>query len=134
MCFTGPACITFTPLLSVLHEEAKEEGMDFEVIYVSSDDNADMCLQHMNKKHGDWLRIAYDAPQRQELKQTYGVFAGKEQSDFPGVARKSGIPTLVVISQDGKAHVLLDCDDSKVIKEMQTKGVQYLEQWEQYKW
>jgi Thioredoxin-like len=136
--WTGPPCQRFTSLLSVLHQEANEDAgtcIPFEVVHVSSDDNASMCHTYMNKKHGDWLRIPFDAPLRQVVKQKYGVFAGREQqSDFPTTTRRSGIPTLVVIGRDGTEKALLDCDDPKVIKEMEAKGASYLAQWKAYKW
>lgn len=132
--YIGPACKTFTPLLSVLHEEAQEEGIEFQVVYVSSDDTAEMCSNYMTKTHGDWLRISYENEQRHDLKQRYGVFAGKEQREFPGTTRKSGIPTLVVIGRDGEEKAMLDCDDPKLLKEMESKGSGFLKRWEAFKW
>lgn len=124
--------------MSVLHQEAKEEGtnIDFEVVHVSSDDNATMCHDYMNQKHGDWLRIPFDAPLRQALKQKYGVFAAKEQADFPPdtTKRRNGIPTLVVIGRDGTEKAFLDVGDSRVISEMESKGPSYLSQWQAHKW
>jgi hypothetical protein len=122
-----------------LYQEAQENDNDndciqFEVVHVSSDDNAIMCHEYMSKKHGDWLRIPFDAPLRQAVKQKYGVFAGREQADFANTKRRSGIPSLVVIGRDGEEKVLLDCDDPKVIKEMESKGASYLSKWQAYKW
>jgi cytochrome oxidase Cu insertion factor (SCO1/SenC/PrrC family) len=117
-----------------LHEEAQEEGIEFQVVYVSSDDTAEMCSNYMTKTHGDWLRVSYENEQRRELKQRYGVFAGKEQREFPDTTRKSGIPTLVVIGRDGEEKAMLDCDDPKVLKEIESKGSGFLERWEAFKW
>jgi hypothetical protein len=131
--FSGPACKTFTPLLSVLYEDAKEEGIvDFEVVYVSSDVSADSMDAYMQEKHADWLRVPYHT--RQSYKEKYGVFAGKEQPDFPNTSRRSGIPTLVIVGPDGKEEVLLDCDTPSVLKEMEQKGAAFLEQWAKFKW
>jgi cytochrome oxidase Cu insertion factor (SCO1/SenC/PrrC family) len=122
-------------LLSVLHQEANEnDEFPFEVVHVSSDDTAAMCHEYMKKKHGDWLRIPFDAPLRQAVKQKYGVFAGREQDTFSTTQRRSGIPSLVVIGRNGEEKVLLDCDDPKVIREMESKGASYLAQWQAYKW
>ena len=118
--------------MSVLHEQAQEEDIPFEVIYVSSDNSEADCNQYMSKKHGNWFRVAFD--QTAPLKQTYGVFAGKEQAKFPSTARKSGIPTLVIIGKDGTLQDLLDCDSHSVTKEMETKGCAYLDRWKQFQW
>lgn len=117
-----------------MHEESSEDGKDFEVVYVSSDDTVEQCHDYMKEKHGDWLRIPFDSPLRNALKEQFGVFAGKEKPLFPSVERRSGIPTLVVVSPDGKEQAMLDCDSSKVIQEVETKGTAFLDQWEQYKW
>jgi Thioredoxin-like len=132
--FLGPACTTFTPLLSVLHEEAQEVEKMFEVVYVSSDDSAQQCQDYMDKKHGDWLRIPFDSPLRNELKETFGVFAGKEQGRFPSTRRRSGIPTIVIVSRDGKEQAMLDCDSPVVVKEAESKGSAFVDQWEQFRW
>lgn len=117
-----------------MYEEAQEEGRDLEIVYVSSDVTAEQCQVYMKETHGDWLRIPYDSPFRNSLKERYGVFPGKEQSLFPSITRRSGIPGLVVISRDGKEQVMLDCDDPKVIQEVEKKGTSFLDPWEQYKW
>ena len=127
-----PACKTFTPLLSVLHEEAQEEGLDFQVIYVSSDTTKEQCNRYMKENHGNWLRISFDATA--VLKTKFGVFAGREQSLFPTTKRRSGIPTMVIVSKEGNELDLLDCDSTKVIKEIENKGTAFLDRWESYKW
>ncbi|CAJ1939221.1 unnamed protein product [Cylindrotheca closterium] len=127
-----PACKTFTPLLSVLHEDAQEEGLDFEVVYVSSDNSAEECNQYMKEKHGDWLRVPFD--KTAEYKTQFGVFAGKEQSLFSSTKRRSGIPTLVIVNQEGKELDILDCDDAGVIKEIESKATGFLTRWDSMKW
>ena len=127
-----PACKAFTPLLSVLHEEAQEEDLDFEVIYVSSDSSAAQCDRYMKEKHGNWLRIAFDSAN--DLKKKYGVFAGREQGIFPGIKRRSGIPTLVVVDQSGSELELLDCDSYSVIRQIESMGTSFLDRWKEYKW
>lgn len=129
---SGSACVRFTPLLAVLHEEAKEADIPFEVVYVSSDSTEESRDSYMKAKHGDWLKVSWD--QRDSLKMKYGVFAGSEQSDFPVTKRRSGIPTLVIIDKDGTEKVLVDCDDPDVLKEMESKGTDYLDRWEQFRW
>lgn len=128
-----PACKVFTPLLSVLHEDAQEEeGLDFEVVYVSSDNSAEECDQYMKEKHGDWLRVPFD--KTASYKTQFGVFAGKEQSLFSSTKRRSGIPTLVIVDAEGKELDILDCDDAGVIKEIESKTTGFLKRWESMKW
>jgi hypothetical protein len=115
-----------------LYEDAQDNGIDFEVIYVSSDDTSHECNDYMKSKHGAWLRAGWD--DRQSLKQEYGVFAGREQPLFPNTKRRSGIPTLVVIDPDGKALDLLDCDNPTVINEIETKGSAFLDKWKHFRW
>merc|ERR1711924_142937 len=72
-----------------------------EVIYVSSDEDAAACEKYMKEKHGDWLRIPYKSPLREEIKKKYGCFASKEAGNFPGVERRNGIPSLVAVEANG---------------------------------
>jgi hypothetical protein len=88
----------------------------------------------MNKTHGDWLRVPFDSPLRNQLKGTFGIFAGKEQPQFPNTTRRSGIPTIVVVSKHGKELALLDCDSAKVIQQVESQGTAFLDQWEQFRW
>eukprot|EP00980_Cylindrotheca_fusiformis_P010051 scaffold2220_cov75-Cylindrotheca_fusiformis.AAC.6 len=127
-----PACQIFTPLLSVLHEEAQENNIDFEVIYVSSDHSAEESLEYRKAKHGEWYSIPFEQTAAYKIK--YGVFAGKEQSTFSDTERRSGIPTLVIVDPTGKEMDLLDCDDNKVIQEIEGKGTAFLKRWEAFKW
>ena len=134
-----PACVTFIPYLSTLWETVQEEqGEDsntpWQVVYVSSDNSAADCAAYMNQKHADWLRIPYDSPLRQALKQKYGVFAGREQGDFVGTTRKSGIPTLVVVGPEGQEKAMLDCDSPAVLRDIQSKGVAFLDAWKAHAW
>ena len=81
----------------------------FEVVFVSSDRSAGDMSKYM-AQHPDWLRVPYDAPEREELKKRFGHFAGAEAGKFPGVPRKSGIPAMVILKQDGTAGEQYDCD------------------------
>lgn len=117
--------------MSVLYEDAQEEGLDFEVVYVSSDNSAEECNQYMKEKHGEWLRIPFD--KTAALKTQFGVFAGKEQSLFPNTKRRSGIPTIVIVNGEGRELDILDCDDAGVIKEIESKASGFLKRWESMK-
>jgi len=130
----GPACIRFTPLLSVLYEEANVDEKSLEIVYVSSDDSAQQCHDYMNKKHGDWLRVPFESSLRNQIKEKFGVFAGREQSLFPTTTRRSGIPSIVIATKEGEELALLDCDSPKVIKQIESQGVDFLDQWEKFRW
>ena len=39
----------------------------FEVVYVSSDKDADHMYRYMSAKHGDWAAISYDDPMRYDM-------------------------------------------------------------------
>lgn len=97
-----PPCRQFTPKLAAAYEMANEDTKIFEVIFISSDDDAAAQADYMSKAHGDWLRIPFGSPLRNQLKQRYGCFAGKEQPLWPEVSRRSGIPSLVVVGADGE--------------------------------
>ena len=42
----------------------------FEVVYVSSDQDADHMYKYMSTKHGDWAAISYDDPMRYDTPPT----------------------------------------------------------------
>lgn len=96
-----PPCRGFTPQLAAAYEMANEEAKRFEVVFVSSDDSAQAQAAYMEEMHGDWLRVPFDSPLRDALKQRYGCYGAKEQPLWPTVTRRSGIPSLVVVGPDG---------------------------------
>ena len=119
----------------MLHESAAEEGKPFEVVFVSSDRSAEAMQKYMDEMHGDWLRVPYDAPQREELKARFGCFAGSESSKFPGAARQSGIPAMVILGADGAARETYDCDEGapgqNLVKRL---GVAAVDEWAKHAW
>lgn len=56
--------------------------------------------QHM--KPYPWLTVDFQGPARSELKKAHRVWAMREAGEFGG-DRDSGIPTLVVIDESGRA-------------------------------
>ena len=74
-----------------------DEAKPLEVVFVSSDTSKEEQLQYMEEMHGEWLRVAYASDVRAALKRKYGCFAGKEAEEMPGVTRRAGIPSLVII-------------------------------------
>jgi len=128
-----PACKQFIPILKTLYEDGKENEKPLEVIYVSSDNDAAMKERYMNKYHGDWLSVPFsDKSTRDELKKKYGCFAGREASSFPGVQRRAGIPSIVIISPTGDELVHYDCDPAPT--PIMRKGDAILDDWLQHRW
>jgi thiol-disulfide isomerase/thioredoxin len=127
-----PACKSFIPVLKTLYEDGKENGKVLEVVYVSSDNDAAQKARYMEKHHGDWLSVPFsDKAARDTLKTTYGCFAGKEAPSFPGVPRRAGIPSIVIISPTGDERVHMDCDPPT---EIMRKGDAILDEWVNYRW
>ena len=100
-----------------------ESEAKFEVVFISSDTDAAAQQNYMHEMHGDWLAIAHDDPLRELLKQKYGCFAGNEQSKWPAVTRRSGIPSLVVIGSDGSEV------EFNALNLVETKGPPILKKW-----
>lgn len=126
-----PGCQVFTPILSKAYTAAKAAGKNIEIVFVSSDVDAAAQIKYMDEHHGDWLRVPYDSPLRQGLKQQYGSFAGKEAAGFAGVKRREGIPNLVVIGPSGEEHVFEEGEGSVAIE---TKGAEAFDAWAVYAW
>ena len=67
-----PACTSFVPTLKTLYEEAEENNVPLEVVYVSSDRDETQMKRYMSKKHGPWLSVPYDSTAfRDKLKQIH---------------------------------------------------------------
>lgn len=62
------ACRRFAPVLKELYSDAASAGKPFEVVFVSSDRSSEAMQQYMDEQHGDWLRVTFDDPARDDLK------------------------------------------------------------------
>ena len=98
---------------------------------MSSDTDAESQAKYMDEMHADWLRIPYDSPLRQQLKQDYGSFAGKEATNFPGTSRREGIPNVVVIGPDGSEKVFEEGEGSVAIE---SRGGAVVDDWANFAW
>jgi len=126
-----PACKVFLPKLKILYEEARENDLPLEIVYVSSDRDSAQKDRYMST-HGPWLSIPYsNVDARSQLKTKYGCFAGAEAKSFPGTKRRAGIPSIVLMGPAGEEHVHMDCDPPV---EIDRKGAAILDDWLAYKW
>ena len=81
----GP-CRNFTPELVKFYRSNARSG-NLIVVFVSSDRDKKAMHSYMKDAHMPWLAVPYDAPERQKLKKKFNV---------------SGIPTLIVLSPEGR--------------------------------
>ena len=87
-------CRKFTPLLKTRYEELKEEGRDFEIIFISWDRNEKECNDYWGTQ--PWKLLGFKEKNlRAKLSAALDI-------------KKRGVPTLVVF--DGKKLI---CDDGK---------------------
>mmetsp|Transcript_3044 Transcript_3044/g.5199 ORF Transcript_3044/g.5199 Transcript_3044/m.5199 type:complete len:179 (-) Transcript_3044:96-632(-) len=92
-----PPCRGFTPRLAEFYNQMKESGKNFEVVFVSSDQNEAAFNDYF--KEMPWLAVPFsDRNLKQKLSENFGV---------------RGIPTLVILDQqantitlDGRSKVM----------------------------
>ena len=82
-----PPCRGFTPSLVKFHEEMTAAGKPFEIVFVSSDRDANGMFGYMREYKMPWLAVPYGSKAQKSLGGKYGV---------------RGIPTLVIIDSDGE--------------------------------
>ncbi len=87
------------------------------IVFVSSDTDAKSlnAVQAENK----WpYAVPFDSPLRSSFKQTYKVWSMREDDSFKG-KRESGIPTIMVVDEQGKelAHLDVGMDGAGVLDE-----------------
>ena len=87
---------------------------------MSSDRSGEEMRRYTEEKHPGWLTIDYEDPLRSSFKAKYGYFAGAEIREFPGVERKGGIPSLVVVTREG---VVVDGNAERRLNEYGGDGV-----------
>ena len=79
-----PPCRSFSPKLV---EFRNKNQQDFEVVYVSFDESSAAQLNYMKKSNMKWYTLPYGSLEGNKLTQKYGI---------------RGIPTLVIVSPNGK--------------------------------
>uniref|UniRef100_A0AAV1U7W7 Thioredoxin domain-containing protein n=1 Tax=Peronospora matthiolae TaxID=2874970 RepID=A0AAV1U7W7_9STRA len=69
---------------------------------VSTDASVTDQVSHLNEKQRNWWMVPFeDETTRSQLKRTFGVCANAETKGLSPIARKKGIPALVVIRPNG---------------------------------
>ena len=56
------------------------------------------------------LQVEYDGDARAELKKKFNVWSGSESPKFGFFGRRSGVPALVVLSEDGTEVAFIDAE------------------------
>jgi nucleoredoxin len=79
-----PPCRTFSPKLV---EFRNKNQKDFEIVYISFDENPTAQMNYMKKANMKWYTLPYGSIDGNKLAQEYGI---------------TGIPTLVIVSPNGK--------------------------------
>lgn len=103
-----PPCRMFTPILADFYEEAMNEGLPLEVVFVSSDRSADALFDYMKEAHGDWFAIPHGHAAVGQVQSKYSI---------------RGIPTLIVVKKDGT----LVTENGR--KDVESKGIQAAKEW-----
>ena len=82
-----PPCRAFTPVLVKTFNTWQKEGKSIDIVFVSSDQNANAMANYMEEMKMPWKGLPFSSSKKQALAQKYSV---------------RGIPTLVIIDKDGK--------------------------------
>ncbi|RWS04874.1 nucleoredoxin-like protein 2 isoform X2 [Dinothrombium tinctorium] len=101
-------CRIFTTLLADAYNQIKRDGHEFEIIYVSSDQNVQKFQSYFSELHGDWLAIPFRHEAIKALRQRFRI---------------KGVPVLVIIRTDGTVIT----DEGRA--DIQAKGVHAFEHW-----
>merc|ERR1711879_53158 len=80
-----PPCRGFTPLLKDAYNDDLK-GKPVEIVFVSSDQNADGAFSYFSNDHGDWLLVPHGSDEGKSLKE---------------LCKVRGIPTLALFKADG---------------------------------
>ena len=107
----GP-CKAFTPKLVDVYNQAKKEGLDFEVIFVSSDQSEEEMQDYMEEADMPWLALPYDSDASDRVK--------KFKSETLDV---NFIPLLVILNAKGEVVAKNGRGDIDAL------GLQALQKW-----
>uniref|UniRef100_A0A0N5BA04 protein-disulfide reductase n=1 Tax=Strongyloides papillosus TaxID=174720 RepID=A0A0N5BA04_STREA len=110
----GP-CRQFTPKLKRFYDKIKQEGKNFEVIFISVDREKDDALEYYEEKMSKWLMMDYNLEDTQALKEICGV---------------QTIPAFKIVKSDGTIAV----DDARnpIVQEGADDPLALFAKWEQF--
>jgi len=91
-----PDCTPVVPLLSRFYTAANAGEKKIGGVYVSSDRTDDAIRKHASLLPSDFVTVP-TLEDRSGLKKLFGACAGSEVSGLPGIQRRFGIPTIIVI-------------------------------------
>ncbi|XP_013794255.1 nucleoredoxin-like protein 2 [Limulus polyphemus] len=103
-----PPCRAFTPILTELYGELRNENAPFEVVFVSSDQSEDDMFSYMEESHGDWLAVQFDGDVSTKLSEKFAV---------------DGIPTFIILKKDGTVIT------ESGVEEVTEKGAEAFKEW-----
>jgi thiol-disulfide isomerase/thioredoxin len=106
----NPACRYFTPKLVAFYRALKEEGVPFEIVFISQDRTEEDMLAHVQELEMPWWAVPFEQNgRRQRLAQKYAV---------------ADIPQLVVVDAAGN---LLTADG---VSDVSQWGIKALPLWQ----
>jgi nucleoredoxin len=103
-----PMCTSFEPSLMKFVDACKDSGKPVSLIYVASDRSKQDAMARA--KAMDCLQVEYDGDARGALKKQFNVWSGSESFEFGVFGRRSGVPALVVLSEDGSEVAFIDAE------------------------
>ena len=103
-----PPCRTFTPRLSDAYRQLRMDGKPFEIVFVSSDADADAAMAYVNDFSMPWLVLPFGSPQAESLRRRFNV---------------RGIPALAIVDSNGRTLAA----DARA--DVQTRGAAAFDRW-----
>ena len=103
-------CTSFEPSLLQFKAACESSGKPVEIIMVSSDRTAGDAKKRATAL--SFPQVEYEGSFRSDLKRRFSVWAGAESPQHIGYSRRSGVPALVVLSEDGEELGFIDAERS----------------------
>lgn len=104
-----PMCTQFEPHLIAFRAAAEKVGKPIDLVYVSSERSA--AEQTARVQALGMLQVPFEGDARALLKKQHRVWPGREVGEF-GNDRRSGVPALVVLGEDGQEIAFIDAERS----------------------